>query len=106
VTSSEEIARKLDALWRTHLPAIRSRLETIGQALDYLEAGRLEDELRFKAAHDAHKLAGSLGTFGLASSSANSSKIESLLTEEPPTQSLIADLRNLFESVSRDISNR
>ncbi len=106
MTSSEEVARKLDALWRTHLPAIRSRLETIGQAIKSLEAGQIGDELRLKAAHDAHKLAGSLGTFGLASSSANSAKIESLLTEAPSTQSLIADLRNIFESVKRDISNR
>lgn len=106
MSSSEEVARKLDALWRTYLPTIRSRLETIGQALENLEEGRLDDELRLKAANDAHKLAGSLGTFGLASSSASSSRIETLLMEGTSRKSLVADLRSLFESINRDISNR
>jgi HPt (histidine-containing phosphotransfer) domain-containing protein len=85
---------------------MRLRLQTIGEALDSLEAGRLEEELRLKAAHDAHKLAGSLGTFGLAASSASSSRIEILLTEGTSTEGLIADLRSLVESIDRDISNK
>lgn len=84
-----------------------SRLTTIHAAVESLEAGDIDEELRRKAAHEAHKLAGSLGTFGLTSSSAISSRIESLLSEPASgSRGTAADLRKLFESLKRDIENK
>ncbi len=103
MNSSEEVARKLDALWQTYLPTMLSRLASIRAAVESMEAGRVDEELTAKGAHDAHKLAGSLGTFGLASTSAMSAKIENLLSEPVFAAQNTAELRRLLESITRDI---
>ena len=106
MSSSEEVARQLDALWQKYLPTMLSRLATIEAAIRAAEDGKPDEELKMKGAHEAHKLAGSLGTFGLHSSSAMSIKIEKILSEPIPLAGMTADLRNLFESVRRDIDRR
>lgn len=105
MSSSEEVARKLDALWQSYLPTMRSRLAAIQVAIESLEAGHLDGETRQKAGYEAHKLAGSLGTFGLASSSRMSSEIEHILSE-PATESEAAELKKLFECIKRDVESR
>lgn len=106
MSSSEDIAKKLDALWQTYLPAMMSRLAVVDLAIENLEAGCLNGELKLKAAHEAHKLAGSLGTFGLTASSAMSSRIEHLLSQPDPMHSTAAELRTLFDSIKRDIDSK
>lgn len=59
------IARTLDLMWARFLPDIRERIDVLDDAAAAAASGALTDDLR-KAAHAAaHKLAGSLGTFGL-----------------------------------------
>lgn len=106
MTSSEEIAKKLDALWQMYLPTMVSRLATIQTAIESLETGRLDRELKRNAAEEAHRLAGSLGTFGLAASSGMSSQIEHLLSQPDSMQSMTGELRKLFDSIKRDIEGR
>lgn len=83
-----------------------SRLATLETAVESLETGQLDDELRLKAAHEAHKLAGSLGTFGLASTSAMSSKIETFLVDSASVASNTAELKSLIELIKTAISSR
>ncbi|HEU5234590.1 MAG TPA: Hpt domain-containing protein [Terriglobales bacterium] len=104
--SSSEVAKKLNALWQTYLPTMVLRLAAIQLALETLEAGHLDRELARVAALEAHKLAGSLGTFGLASSSGMSSQIEHLLSQPDSAQNMAPELRKLFDSVKRDIEAR
>jgi HPt (histidine-containing phosphotransfer) domain-containing protein len=85
MTSSEKLSAQIDDLWQKHLPLMRSRIETIQSALDALRKNRLGEDLRDKAKESAHKLAGSLGTFGLRHASDDASEIERLLTHPVPT---------------------
>ena len=88
-----------------------SRLATIEAAVESLATGQLDDELRLKAAHEAHKLAGSLGTFGLASTSAMSAKIEILLDSASMAnhtaehKSLIGLIKTAISSRKSDVSS-
>lgn len=106
MSSSEEVARKLDALWQRFLPTILARLAAIELAIESLETGRLDRERNRNASEEAHKLAGSLGIFGLASTSAMSSEIENLLSQPDLAESMAAELRKMFDSIKREIENR
>jgi HPt (histidine-containing phosphotransfer) domain-containing protein len=106
MSSSDEVAKKIDALWQTYLPTMVVRMAAIQLAIESLEAGHFDRELTRNAALEAHKLAGSLGTFGLASSSGMSSRIENLLSLPESVQGMVVELRRLFDSVSRDIESR
>jgi HPt (histidine-containing phosphotransfer) domain-containing protein len=56
----------LEGLWLKFLPQMEERVTTLEAANQALAAGRLSDDLLSQAASAAHKLAGVLGTFGLA----------------------------------------
>jgi HPt (histidine-containing phosphotransfer) domain-containing protein len=56
----------LNQLWARFLPQIEERVAIFEAANRALAAGTLSDEERTAAAAAAHKLAGVLGTFGLA----------------------------------------
>lgn len=63
-------------LWTRFKSTILGRVEVIEQALSALLEGDLKDELRQKAEHEAHKLAGSIGTFGFKEASRLAFEIE------------------------------
>jgi HPt (histidine-containing phosphotransfer) domain-containing protein len=106
MSTSEDLTRKLDELWQRYLPTMQLRLASIQAAVESLEAGHVDGELNRKAAYEAHKLAGSLGTFGLASTSAMASESEHLLSEANSSESMAGELRKLFDSIKRDIESR
>jgi HPt (histidine-containing phosphotransfer) domain-containing protein len=60
-----QVAEALDRLWNRFLPEIEERVAIIERAAAAIEAGSLTPELRRQAIAAAHKLAGTLGTFGL-----------------------------------------
>ncbi len=64
---------------------ITDRLAILEAAATALQAGSLSDELQHSTRQAAHKLAGSLGMFGLAEGSHLSQKIETCFQETPPT---------------------
>uniref|UniRef100_A0A7V4XSK9 Hpt domain-containing protein n=1 Tax=Acidobacterium capsulatum TaxID=33075 RepID=A0A7V4XSK9_9BACT len=92
---------KLDAIWKASKPALLERLATLesscGEWLDHPE-----NEDARQTAHDAaHKLAGVLGTFGLARGSQIASEIERIVStpgHEPLPQMphLLAELREMI----------
>ena len=59
------IAKALDVMWEKFLPDIRERISILDEAADAASSDTLADELREAAMSAAHKLAGTLGTFGL-----------------------------------------
>ena len=59
------IAAALDRMWVKYVPDLRERVCVLDAAARALMAGELSDDLRQRAQAAAHKLAGSLGTFGL-----------------------------------------
>jgi HPt (histidine-containing phosphotransfer) domain-containing protein len=59
------MAEALARLWTKFLPEIEMRLVSMESAVLALDAGTLSDAVRNEAHQAAHKLAGTLGTFGL-----------------------------------------
>jgi len=61
---------------------ISDRLLALDQAANALGEGKLNEQLRSKAEQEAHRLAGSLGSFGFADGSRLAQEIEQLLQTE------------------------
>lgn len=59
------INRTLDQMWTKFLPDIRERAAVLDSAAKAAADGALSQEIRANAVSAAHKLAGTLGTFGL-----------------------------------------
>jgi HPt (histidine-containing phosphotransfer) domain-containing protein len=82
-----------------------ARLELIAHAVAALHDGPLPEKLKAQAIHEAHKLAGSLGTFGLEAGSATALRIERLLSEnEVPCP--IADITRHFNQLRQEIEGK
>jgi HPt (histidine-containing phosphotransfer) domain-containing protein len=76
------------------------RLGVLAQATAALEEQRLSASLRLKAEQEAHKLAGSLGTFGYAQGTALARAIEMHFRSDAPlTAADAADLREKVNSL-------
>lgn len=74
-----------DAIWNRHLPSTRDRVAQLERAASLADSGLLTVPLRTEAAMTAHKLAGSLGTFGFHDGTRIARAIEQLLdAPEPP----------------------
>jgi diguanylate cyclase (GGDEF)-like protein len=64
-TGAAQTVSQLVEIWRQYRPATIQRLVSIEAAVAAIVTDTLNDQLRAGAHADAHKLAGSLGTFGL-----------------------------------------
>lgn len=60
------INQTLDRMWTKFLPDVRERAIVLDTAAKAAAAGTLSEAIRADAISAAHKLAGTLGTFGLA----------------------------------------
>ncbi|MBO3461590.1 response regulator [Aetokthonos hydrillicola Thurmond2011] len=87
---------------------VRDRLSVLDQAAIALKEGKLSDQLRLAAEQEAHKLAGSLGSFGFAAGSQLAQEIEDILqattslnqTESLPLCKLVMALHHEIEQSS------
>jgi HPt (histidine-containing phosphotransfer) domain-containing protein len=79
---AEELKKKLEETWAKMLPLMLRRLDAIDRAHRALLDGALDDSFRAEAAHEAHKLAGSLGVFGQQEGSQSALEIERVLVNE------------------------
>jgi diguanylate cyclase (GGDEF)-like protein len=73
------LAPSMAAIWERHLPDTRDRLELLEAAAADLAAGALAPERAAEARDAAHRLAGTVGTFGFAAASDAARRIELLL---------------------------
>lgn len=64
-TAPPSMADAMARLWTKFLPEIERRVASLEAAAQALREGRLTVDEQATAHADAHKLAGSLGTFGL-----------------------------------------
>jgi HPt (histidine-containing phosphotransfer) domain-containing protein len=78
----DEAKAALAALWVQYRPTIMARVVAVEQAVMAAQGGALSDELREKAHGEAHKLAGSMGTFGFAEASELAHEAEDMLDPE------------------------
>jgi HPt (histidine-containing phosphotransfer) domain-containing protein len=77
------ISDAMARLWRKFLPEIERRVSVLDAAVAALSAGTLTTEEREAAHGDAHKLAGSLGTFGLHRGTELARQAELALATDP-----------------------
>lgn len=71
-------------IWQRTKPINLERLAVIEQAITALQLGHLEAELHHQAQQAAHKLVGSLGTFGLTEGSMLARQLEAHLCQVVP----------------------
>lgn len=97
----------ISAIWQQVETAIQQRVAVIEQALTLLLQNQLDEPWRQRAEQEAHKLAGSLGMFGLAEGSRLAQAIEPLFTSLPlnPNQTqrlsqLVAELRQELQRLN------
>ena len=82
VSQEAALAQALDGLWQRFLPQIRERVAILESAAAALAAGPLTEELREAALAAAHKLAGTLGTFGLTRGTVLARELECAFARE------------------------
>jgi diguanylate cyclase (GGDEF)-like protein len=92
-------------VWARYREAILARVDVLeGAAMGLLE-GRLDREQRREAEREAHKLAGSVGTFGFAEASRLARDAETLLSgPTPPGQTDALRLADLAVALRRELS--
>jgi len=81
------MAAALARLWTKFLPEIQSRIATLAAAVTALENGALPADQQEAAHAAAHKLSGSLGTFGLQRGTEIAREAELALAQTPITTS-------------------
>lgn len=86
-------------LWTQFREPILARMTVLKQAIDALESGTLDDDLRLDAERQAHKLVGSLGMFGLPAGSDLARQLELAFQNPLPNQDGIP-LRTLFTALA------
>ncbi|NEN91338.1 MAG: response regulator, partial [Okeania sp. SIO3H1] len=91
-------------IWDRFKGGINERIDVLEQVVVAGKNEILEIDLQRKAQQEAHKLAGSLGTFGLVDGSDLAREIESLLAAEKPlNHSEIFHLSKLVKSLCKKI---
>lgn len=103
-TRRQETMAAVAAIWERSKETVCGRVAVLEQAAMSLLEGALGDELRRQAERDAHKLAGSLGTFGFAQGSQLAKEVELLLQGDTPLEGAqILQLSELVLAVRQEI---
>jgi HPt (histidine-containing phosphotransfer) domain-containing protein len=104
MATNPAMAAALDRLWTKFLPEIEQRVALLEAAIEALSSGSLTPEQRQAAYAAAHKLAGSLGTFGLQRGTELARQCEDILGRDFAGADLgdlkkwVVELRTLVQS--------
>jgi HPt (histidine-containing phosphotransfer) domain-containing protein len=82
MAAPEEITAIMNRMWAQYLPRILERVAALEAAGDAAIGGTQTTELRSVAIAEAHKLAGTLGTFGLPQGTELAREAETLCAPE------------------------
>ncbi len=77
----EQTKAAVAQVWERFKDRMDARVTVLEEAVAAIDSGNLEEELRSSAYHNAHKLAGSLGTFGYTKGSELAKEAEHLLKQ-------------------------
>ena len=84
-----DLSPDLGEIFRAHKHDFDQRVATVEGAVDAIASGRLDHALRARAERDAHKLAGSLGTFGLQRGTELARELETVFAPgRPPVDAI------------------
>ncbi len=102
--ANDDTQAAVAALWSQYRPIIAGRVTVLEQATRAALDDALSDELRQKAYGEAHKLAGSMGTFGFADASEMAREAEMMLDREAPLDAAaVACLSDLVRAIRQRI---
>jgi HPt (histidine-containing phosphotransfer) domain-containing protein len=79
-------SRVLAEAWHRYADAVAARLDVLEHAAAALSRGRLDEALRAQATAEAHRLAGSLGLFGVVEGSRLAAAAEQTLAAGDPVR--------------------
>ncbi len=110
----QKLQQSINKIWDRVKGSMSERIDVVEQAVIAGKNGKLETNLQHQAQQEAHKLAGSLGTFGLGYGSDLAREIETLLASELPINSaknfhiskLLSTLRNEIDRHNSNIDNK
>jgi HPt (histidine-containing phosphotransfer) domain-containing protein len=81
VTEADRLHPEFADLWPGSLPRLEASLAAVARAVEALEGGGLDGALRAEAERGAHKLVGTLGTYGLLASAATARELENAFAD-------------------------
>ena len=101
---SEDVQAAITRLWARSRPVVLERIDALQETAGELAAGRLEHQQVEEARADAHKLVGSLGTFGIPRGSDLARGVEHELEggggDPARLSDLLAELRAVVEATA------
>jgi diguanylate cyclase (GGDEF)-like protein len=94
----------LQAVWEQNRAEVLGQVEMIVEAVTDALAGSLSEEARKRAAREAHKLAGSVGTLGFATASEHARALEHALgAQDAPSSDDLPELSELALALRREL---
>jgi HPt (histidine-containing phosphotransfer) domain-containing protein len=101
--NENKVRAALEKVWLNSRPEAISRLAVLESFIEKLRSGRVDDQCLDVARSAAHRLAGSLGMFGLDEGSSCAGNIEALLCQDSAPdivliEDLVHQLHNLLEA--------
>mgnify|MGYP002777070698 CR=1 FL=1 len=84
---------------------IRDRLTVLQQWIETINAGILNVELHQQAINEAHRFAGTLGTFGFETASQLAAAIEDLLQIQPLNPHQLQQMQQLMTQLAHELEN-
>ena len=103
---ADAIAKALTTMWERFLPEIEGRIQVLDEAAAAVIAGKRCPTLRASAHQAAHKLAGTLGTFGLGRGTELAREAEILYTREEIGREDAARLQTIAGSIRTIVDER
>jgi len=106
-SAAAAITSALDRLWGKFLPEIRERVTVLESAAAGFAANTLTETQRVQASSAAHKLAGTLGTFGLTRGTVLARELELMYAEDiGPDAEMSAKLAELSAELKALVEKR
>ncbi|MGL6345084.1 MAG: response regulator, partial [Waterburya sp.] len=105
-TQPIEISQKIAHAWSTFKDTSWQRLDILEQLTTALAASQISPELYTEAQSSAHKLAGSLGTFGFPQGSVIAKQIENLLVDNLSEQVNFDQIGELVTSLKLELQHQ
>jgi diguanylate cyclase (GGDEF)-like protein len=101
----DQLQQALAEAWSDVRPKMLERVAFLEQVVDELKTGAISPHLRQQAASEAHKMVGTVGSYGFRFSSELSRQIEGLLRDDRPIDSLrLSLLADKLAALSQDLT--